>query len=175
MAVFSSDNLDHYSKLPYPIEIIKGGGLLPLLFSKIDMPELKTSDLTEKWPKMVYSGHVHQLVDMRGLMSDPQGQMIDLPIQNNLRERLSLTEYIIYCYGAQKGVMDTTVRTSDVGYLTRKLVEVVQHIVICKIDCATTRDIRQSLRIFLPSVHRRRPGLYSPRGWILKWHLQDLV
>ncbi|QHN94170.1 DNA-directed RNA polymerase subunit beta' [Arachis hypogaea] len=75
------------------------------------------------------ASQVHQLVGMRGLMSDPQGQMIDLPIQSNLREGLSLTEYIISCYGARKGVVDTAVRTSDAGYLTRRLVEVVQHIV----------------------------------------------
>ncbi|CAN0843816.1 DNA-directed RNA polymerase subunit beta'' [Linum grandiflorum] len=83
---------------------------------------------------------------MRGLMSDPQGQMIDLPIQSNLREGLSLTEYIISCYGARKGVVDTAVRTSDAGYLTRRLVEVVQHIVVRRIDCGTTRGISVSSR-----------------------------
>ncbi|RZC81611.1 hypothetical protein C5167_044175 [Papaver somniferum] len=80
------------------------------------------------------ASQVHQLVGMRGLMSDPQGQMIDLPIQSNLREGLSLTEYIISCYGARKGVVDTAVRTSDAGYLTRRLVEVVQHIVVRRTD-----------------------------------------
>nr|YP_010743336.1 RNA polymerase beta'' subunit [Acalypha australis]WES82207.1 RNA polymerase beta'' subunit [Acalypha australis] len=87
------------------------------------------------------ASQVHQLVGMRGLMSDPQGQMIDLPIQSNLREGLSLTEYIISCYGARKGVVDTAVRTSDAGYLTRRLVEVVQHIVVRRTDCGTTRGI----------------------------------
>ncbi|CAN1865637.1 DNA-directed RNA polymerase subunit beta'' [Linum perenne] len=72
--------------------------------------------------------------------------MIDLPIQSNLREGLSLTEYIISCYGARKGVVDTAVRTSDAGYLTRRLVEVVQHIVVRKIDCGTTRGISVSPR-----------------------------
>nr|YP_010181273.1 RNA polymerase beta'' subunit [Ophiorrhiza densa]QVD42836.1 RNA polymerase beta'' subunit [Ophiorrhiza densa] len=89
---------------------------------------------------------VHQLVGMRGLMSDPQGQMIDLPIQSNLREGLSLTEYIISCYGARKGVVDTAVRTSDAGYLTRRLVEVVQHIVVRRTDCGTVRGISVSSR-----------------------------
>ncbi|PHT94110.1 DNA-directed RNA polymerase subunit beta' [Capsicum annuum] len=89
---------------------------------------------------------VHQLVGMRGLMSDPQGQMIDLPIQSNLREGLSLTEYIISCYGARKGVVDTAVRTSDAGYLTRRLVEVVQHIVVHRTDCGTARGISVSPR-----------------------------
>nr|WAW81211.1 RNA polymerase beta'' subunit [Ruscus sp. YJ-2022b]WAW82663.1 RNA polymerase beta'' subunit [Ruscus sp. YJ-2022a] len=92
------------------------------------------------------ASQVHQLVGMRGLMSDPQGQMIDLPIQSNLREGLSLTEYIISCYGARKGVVDTAVRTSDAGYLTRRLVEVVQHIIVRRTDCGTIRAISVSPR-----------------------------
>ncbi|CAI8582986.1 unnamed protein product [Vicia faba] len=92
------------------------------------------------------ASQVHQLVGMRGLMSDPQGQMIDLPIQSNLREGLSLTEYIISCYGARKGVVDTAVRTSDAGYLTRRLVEVVQHIVVRRTDCGTIRGIYVNTR-----------------------------
>nr|YP_010620369.1 RNA polymerase beta'' subunit [Cicca acida]WAX37345.1 RNA polymerase beta'' subunit [Cicca acida]WJJ69762.1 RNA polymerase beta'' subunit [Cicca acida] len=92
------------------------------------------------------ASQVHQLVGMRGLMSDPQGQMIDLPIQSNLREGLSLTEYIISCYGARKGVVDTAVRTSDAGYLTRRLVEVVQHIVVRRTNCGTIRGVSVSSR-----------------------------
>nr|YP_010214730.1 RNA polymerase beta' subunit [Nuytsia floribunda]UBN08650.1 RNA polymerase beta' subunit [Nuytsia floribunda] len=92
------------------------------------------------------ASQVHQLVGMRGLMSDPQGQMIDLPIQSNLCEGLSLTEYIISCYGARKGVVDTAVRTSDAGYLTRRLVEVVQHIVVRRTDCGTIQGISVSPR-----------------------------
>ncbi|XLR61693.1 hypothetical protein S83_012365 [Arachis hypogaea] len=98
-------------------------------------PNFRMTDPLNPVHIMSFSGargnasQVHQLVGMRGLMSDPQGQMIDLPIQSNLREGLSLTEYIISCYGARKGVVDTAVRTSDAGYLTRRLVEVVQHIV----------------------------------------------
>nr|YP_009992604.1 RNA polymerase beta'' subunit [Oenothera curtiflora]QNO33265.1 RNA polymerase beta'' subunit [Oenothera curtiflora] len=105
------------------------------------------------------ASQVHQLVGMRGLMSDPQGQMIDLPIQSNLREGLSLTEYIISCYGARKGVVDTAVRTSDAGYLTRRLVEVVQHIVVRRTDCGTLRGIsvspqngRMPERIFIQTL-----------------------
>nr|YP_009141417.1 RNA polymerase beta' subunit [Lathyrus odoratus]AIL55943.1 RNA polymerase beta' subunit [Lathyrus odoratus] len=92
------------------------------------------------------ASQVHQLVGMRGLMSDPQGQMIDLPIPSNFREGLSLTEYIISCYGARKGVVDTAVRTSDAGYLTRRLVEVVQHIVVRRTDCGTIRGISVNTR-----------------------------
>ncbi|KAK9663239.1 hypothetical protein RND81_O300800 [Saponaria officinalis] len=87
------------------------------------------------------ASQVHQLVGMRGLMSDPQGQMIDLPIQSNLREGLSLTEYIISCYGAPQrgcGYGCTNIRC---GYLTRRLVEVVQHIVVRRTDSGTIRGI----------------------------------
>lgn len=87
------------------------------------------------------TSQVHQLVGMRGLMSDPQGRIIDLPIQSNLREGLSITEYIISCYGARKGVVDTAIRTADAGYLTRRLVEVAQHLVIRNVDCHTVRGV----------------------------------
>nr|ASN66215.1 RNA polymerase beta' subunit [Lilium primulinum var. ochraceum] len=115
-------------------------------------PNFRMTDPSNPVHLMSFSGargnasQVHQLVGMRGLMSDPQGQMIDLPIQSNLREGLSLTEYIISCYGARKGVVDTAVRTSDAGYLTRRLVEVVQHIIIRRIDCGTIQGISVSPR-----------------------------
>nr|YP_009748787.1 RNA polymerase beta'' subunit [Calanthe bicolor]YP_010547032.1 RNA polymerase beta'' subunit [Calanthe discolor]QII90543.1 RNA polymerase beta'' subunit [Calanthe bicolor]UYI31810.1 RNA polymerase beta'' subunit [Calanthe discolor] len=113
-------------------------------------PNFRMTDPYNPVHLMSFSGargnasQVHQLVGMRGLMSDPQGQMIDLPIQSNLREGLSLTEYIISCYGARKGVVDTAVRTSDAGYLTRRLVEVVQHILVRRTDCGTIRGISVS-------------------------------
>nr|YP_010874172.1 RNA polymerase beta'' subunit [Justicia lianshanica]WGV35562.1 RNA polymerase beta'' subunit [Justicia lianshanica] len=115
-------------------------------------PNFRMTDPLNPVHMMSFSGargnasQVHQLVGMRGLMSDPQGQMIDLPIQSNLREGLSLTEYIISCYGARKGVVDTAVRTSDAGYLTRRLVEVVQHIVVRRTDCGTVRGISMTLQ-----------------------------
>nr|YP_009940203.1 RNA polymerase beta'' subunit [Corallodiscus flabellatus]QNZ89122.1 RNA polymerase beta'' subunit [Corallodiscus flabellatus] len=115
-------------------------------------PNFRMTDPFNPVHMMSFSGargnasQVHQLVGMRGLMSDPQGQMIDLPIQSNLREGLSLTEYIISCYGARKGVVDTAVRTSDAGYLTRRLVEVVQHIAVRRTDCGTSRGISVSPR-----------------------------
>nr|YP_010617466.1 RNA polymerase beta'' subunit [Maianthemum japonicum]WAW81808.1 RNA polymerase beta'' subunit [Maianthemum japonicum] len=115
-------------------------------------PNFRMTDPSNPVYLMSFSGargnasQVHQLVGMRGLMSDPQGQMIDLPIQSNLREGLSLTEYIISCYGARKGVVDTAVRTSDAGYLTRRLVEVVQHIIVRRTDCGTIRAISVSPR-----------------------------
>lgn len=119
-------------------------------------PNFRMTDPSNPVHLMSFSGargnasQVHQLVGMRGLMSDPQGQMIDLPIQSNLREGLSLTEYIISCYGARKGVVDTAVRTSDAGYLTRRLVEVVQHIIVRRTDCGTIRSISVSPRNGVP-------------------------
>nr|YP_010330667.1 RNA polymerase beta'' subunit [Pilea dolichocarpa]UNY33806.1 RNA polymerase beta'' subunit [Pilea dolichocarpa] len=115
-------------------------------------PNFRMTDPFNSVHMMSFSGargnasQVHQLVGMRGLMSDPQGKMIDLPIQSNLREGLSLTEYIISCYGARKGVVDTAVRTSDAGYLTRRLVEVVQHLVVRRTDCGTIQGISVSPR-----------------------------
>nr|YP_010933471.1 RNA polymerase beta'' subunit [Streptosarcina costaricana]WKT08899.1 RNA polymerase beta'' subunit [Streptosarcina costaricana] len=96
---------------------------------------------------MAFSGargnvsQVHQLVGMRGLMSDPQGEIIDVPIRSNFREGLSLTEYIISCYGARKGVVDTALRTADSGYLTRRLVDVAQHVVVRSTDCFSPRGV----------------------------------
>jgi hypothetical protein len=96
---------------------------------------------------MAFSGargnisQVRQLVGMRGLMSDPQGQIIDFPIRSNFREGLTLTEYIISSYGARKGIVDTALRTANAGYLTRRLVDVAQHVMISHYDCGTLRGI----------------------------------
>jgi hypothetical protein len=110
-------------------------------------PHFRTTDPMNPVHMMSFSGargsisQIHQLVGMRGLMSDPQGNIIDLPIQGSFREGLSLTEYIISCYGARKGVVDTAVRTADAGYLTRRLIEVVQHVVIRHRDCKTVDGV----------------------------------
>nr|YP_010376746.1 RNA polymerase beta'' subunit [Adiantum malesianum]UPV69511.1 RNA polymerase beta'' subunit [Adiantum malesianum] len=129
--------------------------------SKREMnPSFKMIDSSNPVHMMSFSGargtisQVHQLLGMRGLMSDPRGQVIDLPIRRNLREGLSLTEYIISCYGARKGVVDTAVRTSDAGYLTRRPVEVVQHIAVRRRDCETARSIAFSTS----NIGERRRG-----------------
>lgn len=96
---------------------------------------------------MAFSGargnlsQVRQLVGMRGLMSDPQGQIIDYPIRSNFREGLTLTEYLISTYGARKGIVDTALRTATAGYLTRRLVDVAQHVIVSEFDCKTKRGI----------------------------------
>ncbi len=84
---------------------------------------------------------VRQLVGMRGLMANPQGEIIDLPIKTNFREGLTVTEYIISSYGARKGLVDTALRTADSGYLTRRLVDVSQDVIVREIDCGTERFI----------------------------------
>ena len=78
---------------------------------------------------------------MRGLMSDPQGQIINFPIQSNFREGLTLTEYVISCYGARKGVVDTALRTATSGYLTRRLVDVAHHVIVRSFNCHTDEGI----------------------------------
>ncbi len=97
---------------------------------------------------MAFSGargnlsQVSQLVGMRGLMADAQGQIIDLPIKSNFKEGLSVTEYIISSYGARKGLVDTALKTADSGYLTRRLVDVAQDVIIREEDCHTNRSIK---------------------------------
>lgn len=97
---------------------------------------------------MAFSGargnlsQVSQLVGMRGLMADAQGQIIDLPIKSNFKEGLSVTEYIISSYGARKGLVDTALKTADSGYLTRRLVDVAQDVIIRDVDCHTEKSIR---------------------------------
>ncbi len=115
--------------------------------------EVLTNEVVEKFDRlnpvymMAFSGargnisQVRQLVGMRGLMADAQGQIIDLPIKSNFREGLNVTEYIISSYGARKGLVDTALKTADSGYLTRRLVDVAQDVIIEEEDCGTTRGI----------------------------------
>ncbi|WP_338038386.1 DNA-directed RNA polymerase subunit beta'' [Neosynechococcus sphagnicola] len=107
----------------------------------------KSNDPLNSVYMMAFSGargnisQVRQLVGMRGLMANPQGEIIDLPIKTNFREGLTVTEYIISSYGARKGLVDTALRTADSGYLTRRLVDVSQDVIIREIDCGTQRGV----------------------------------
>jgi DNA-directed RNA polymerase subunit beta' len=107
----------------------------------------KATDPLNSVYMMAFSGargnlsQVRQLVGMRGLMANPQGEIIDLPIKTNFREGLTVTEYIISSYGARKGLVDTALRTADSGYLTRRLVDVSQDVIVREIDCGTTRGV----------------------------------
>ena len=108
----------------------------------------KATDIFNPIYMMAFSGargnisQIRQLIGMRGLMADPQGQILDFPIRSSFREGLTLTEYLISCYGARKGVVDTALRTATSGYLTRRLVDVTQQVVIGHQDCHTNRGIR---------------------------------
>ncbi|WP_265265979.1 DNA-directed RNA polymerase subunit beta' [Spirulina subsalsa] len=114
---------------------------------------------------MAFSGargnlsQVRQLVGMRGLMADPQGEIIGLPIKTNFREGLTVTEYIISSYGARKGLVDTALRTADSGYLTRRLVDVSQDVIVREVDCGTERGVmveamKDGDRILIPLANR---------------------
>ena len=100
---------------------------------------------------MAFSGargnikQIRQLAGMRGLMSDPKGEIIDRPIKANFREGLSVLEYFISTHGARKGLADTALRTADSGYLTRRLVDVAQDVIIREIDCETSDGVAYPL------------------------------
>ena len=105
------------------------------------LQSFQISDFLNPVYLMAFSGargnisQIRQLVGMRGLMADPQGKLIDFPIRSNFREGLTLTEYLISCSGARKGIVDTALRTAASGYLTRRLVDVAHHVIISQIDC----------------------------------------
>ena len=83
---------------------------------------------------------IKQLAGMRGLMADTTGRTIELPIKSNFREGLDVLEYFISAHGARKGLSDTALRTADSGYLTRRLVDVSQDLIIREVDCCENRD-----------------------------------
>src|SRR5438552_3581975 len=84
---------------------------------------------------------IRQLAGMRGLMADPTGRIIDLPIQANFTEGLTVLEYFISTHGTRKGLADTALRTADSGYLTRRLVDVAQDVIVREEDCGTSNGI----------------------------------
>src|ERR1700694_577059 len=88
-----------------------------------------------------FTQQIRQLAGMRGLMADPTGRIIDLPIKANFSEGLTVLEYFISTHGARKGLADTALRTADSGYLTRRLVDVAQDVIVRIDDCETTAGI----------------------------------
>src|SRR6056297_927352 len=87
------------------------------------------------------TSQISQLAGMRGLMADPSGRIIDLPIRSSFREGLSVLEYFLSSHGARKGLADTALKTADSGYLTRKLVDVAQDVVCTESECGTVNGI----------------------------------
>ena len=80
-----------------------------------------------------------QLAGMRGLMANPSGKTIELPIKSSFREGLTVTEFFISTHGARKGLADTALKTADSGYLTRRLVDVAQDVIVREDDCGTDK------------------------------------
>jgi DNA-directed RNA polymerase subunit beta' len=110
-------------------------------------------------------GPITQLAGMRGLMADPSGRIIDLPIRSHFREGLNALEYFISTHGARKGLADTALRTADAGYLTRRLVDVAQDMIVNRWDCNTQRglEIRRSDDIAGETLSERIVGRCSSR------------
>ncbi|MGP7959740.1 DNA-directed RNA polymerase subunit beta' [Sanguibacter sp. A247] len=111
--------------------------------------------------RMVGSGargnwmQVRQIAGMRGLVANPKGEIIPRPIKSNYREGLSVVEYFIATHGARKGLADTALRTADSGYLTRRLVDVSQDVIVREEDCGTERGLT------LPVAEKRRDGSFT--------------
>ncbi len=108
-------------------------------------------------------GPIAQLSGMRGLMADPSGRIIALPIRSNLREGLTALEYFISTHGSRKGLADTALRTADAGYLTRRLVDTAQDVIINAIDCETRTGLwlRRSDDIAGQTMAERTLGRYA--------------
>jgi DNA-directed RNA polymerase subunit beta' len=121
-------------------------------------------EMEENFPRinpvwmMVYSGargnmmQIRQIAGMRGLVANPKGEIIPRPIKSNFREGLSVLEYFISTHGARKGLADTALRTADSGYLTRRLCDVAQDVIIREEDCGTDRGL------VLPIASRQQAG-----------------
>ncbi len=99
---------------------------------------------------------IRQLAGMRGLVANPKGEIIPRPIKSNFREGLSVLEYFISTHGARKGLADTALRTADSGYLTRRLVDVAQEIIVREQDCGTDRGIPVRVTVERPDGTRVR-------------------
>lgn len=121
---------------------------------------------------MAYSGargsmtQIYQLAGMRGLVANPKGEIIDHPITSNFREGLSVLEYFSSTHGARKGLADTALRTADSGYLTRRLVDVCQDVIVREEDCGTTAG--RPMKVFDEEGRPRR-------GIIGRLALKDVV
>ena len=122
---------------------------------------------TERNPiyMMAYSGargnimQIRQIAGMRGLVANPKGEIIPRPIKANFREGLTVLEYFISTHGARKGLADTALRTADSGYLTRRLVDVAQEVIMREEDCGSDRGIPVRVATRTPSAGGRGPAV----------------
>ena len=131
---------------------------------------------------------VRQLIGIRGLIVDPLGRLVELPIRSNFKEGITLTEFLLSCYGARKGIVDTALRTARAGYLTRRLIDIAHFQVISIRNCNTQQGIRllsltnREGRVLIPWVQRRNgrslahplPGL-GPRNLLLDANLSKKI
>ncbi|HDN85522.1 MAG TPA: DNA-directed RNA polymerase subunit beta', partial [Candidatus Aerophobetes bacterium] len=113
-----------------------------LVFKHLDIfnPVFMMADSGARGSKL----QIRQLAGMRGLMAKPSGEIIESPITSNFREGLSVLEYFISTHGARKGLADTALKTADAGYLTRRLVDVAQEVIVVEEDCGTVNGITVS-------------------------------
>jgi len=125
-------------------------------------------------------GNVSQITQMagiRGLMHDPSGRIIDFPIRSSLRDGLSPMEYFISTHGARKGLADTALRTSDSGYLTRRLVDIAQDVIVTETDCGSTEGVwisREAADGSLPPFEERITG-YLAASEIVDPHTNAII
>jgi hypothetical protein len=135
------------TSLEYSSQIIERWNATSEALKQEVIEHFKSKDILNPVYMMAFSGargniaQVRQLTGMRGLMADPTGRIIEFPIQSNFREGLTLNEYLISCYGARKGVVDTALRTATSGYLTRRLVDAAHHVTVRIEDCGTKKGI----------------------------------
>lgn len=144
----------------------------------------KTMDPYGLISTLAYSGatkakfkQIRQLAAMRGLIADPSGRIIDLPIRSNFREGLTVLEYFVSTHGGRKGLADTALRTADAGYLTRRLVDVAQDVIINTVDCGVTgglwiswpvnKDVADSMASRVTGRYAGQPIVHPVTGEIM--------
>ena len=135
---------------------------------------------------------ISQMSGMRGLMADPSGRIIELPIRSSFRDGLTVLEYFLSTHGARKGLADTAIRTADSGYLTRRLIDVSQNVIVYEEDCGTEQGIwindlidaaRRDLRLAqLPGrllaadvVDEATGEIIAERNTIIDEHVRDQI
>src|SRR4029077_10797238 len=111
---------------------------------------------------------IRQLAGMRGLMANPKGDIIERPIKSNFMEGLSVLEYFISTHGARKGLADTALRTADSGYLTRRLVDVSQDVIVREEDCGTKEFIEVALHREDSSFNSSIAGRFAAQEFATK-------
>src|SRR5947209_6975957 len=127
-----------------------------------EVKDAMEASFTERNPiyMMAYSGargnimQIRQIAGMRGLVANPKGEIIPRPIKANFREGLTVLEYFISTHGARKGLADTALRTADSGYLTRRLVDVAQELIVREVDCGTDRGLPVRVTVETPTGDR---------------------